>query len=103
MYIIYLLIIILLVLLFIIIKDKISILKIISIITISSGILITILGYTLKVLIKTSIYYINLSKATSIIVNNFLIISLIFIISGVISYIMYKILKQKNTTKSMTK
>lgn len=103
MYIIYLLIIILLVLLFIIIKDKISILKIISIITISSGILITILGYILKVLIKTSIYYINLSKATSIIVNNFLIISLIFIISGVISYIMYKILKQKNTTKSMTK
>ena len=103
MYIIYLLIIILLVLLFIIIKDKISILKIISIITMSSGILITILGYILKVLIKTSIYYINLSKATSIIVNNFLIISLIFIISGIISYIMYKILKQKNTTKSITK
>ena len=103
MCIIYLLIIILLVLLFIIIKDKISILKIISIITMSSGILITILGYILKVLIKTSIYYINLSKATSIIVNNFLIISLIFIISGIISYIMYKILKQKNTTKSMTK
>ena len=103
MYIIYLLIIILLVLLFIIIKDKISILKIISIITMSSGILITILGYTLKILIKTSIYYINLSKATSIIVNNFLIISLIFIISGIISYIMYKILKPKNNTKSITK
>ena len=103
MYIIYLLIVTVLVLLFIIIKDKISILKIISIITMSSGILITILGYILKVLIKTSIYYINLSKATSIIVNNFLIISLIFIISGIISYIMYKILKPKNTTKSITK
>ncbi|MED9978781.1 MAG: hypothetical protein UFP41_01060, partial [Bacilli bacterium] len=67
MYIVYLLIILLMVLLFILVKDKISILKIIGITLISSGVLITLLAVAIKVLIKTTIYYINLSKVTSII------------------------------------
>ena len=59
MYIVYLLIILLMVLLFILVKDKISILKIIGITLISSGVLITLLAVAIKVLIKTTIYYIN--------------------------------------------
>ena len=53
MYIVYLLIILLMVLLFILVKDKISILKIIGITLISSGVLITLLAVAIKVLIKT--------------------------------------------------
>ena len=87
------------VLLFILVKDKISILKIIGITLISSGVLITLLAVAIKVLIKTTIYYINLSKATSIILSNFLIISTIFILSGLFSYIMYKILRPKEIVK----
>ena len=103
MYIVYLLIILLMVLLFILVKDKISILKIIGITLISSGVLITLLAVAIKVLIKTTIYYINLSKVTSIILSNFLIISTIFILSGLFSYIMYKILRPKEIVKSITK
>lgn len=99
MYIIYLLILLLLILLFLLVKDKISILKIIGITLISSGILITILAITLKILIKTTIYYINLSKATNIILNNFVIISIVFILSGLFSYTMYKILIPKEKVK----
>ena len=94
-----LLIILLMVLLFILVKDKISILKIIGITLISSGVLITLLAVAIKVLIKTTIYYINLSKVTSIILSNFLIISTIFILSGLFSYIMYKILRPKEIVK----
>lgn len=99
MYIVYLLIILLMVLLFILVEDKISILKIIGITLISSGVLITLLAVAIKVLIKTTIYYINLSKVTSIILSNFLIISTIFILSGLFSYIMYKILRPKEIVK----
>lgn len=99
MYIVYLLIILLMVLLFILVKDKISILKIIGITLISSGVLTTLLAVAIKVLIKTTIYYINLSKVTSIILSNFLIISIIFILSGLFSYIMYKILRPKEIVK----
>ena len=54
MYIVYLLIILLMVLLFILVKDKISILKIIGITLISSGVLITLLAVAIKVLIKNN-------------------------------------------------
>lgn len=101
--IVYLLIILLIVLLFIVVKDKISILKIIGIVLISSGILITLLAVAIKVLIKTTIYYINLSKATSIILSDFLIISITFILSGLFSYIMYKILRPKKMIKVQQK
>lgn len=103
MYIIYLLIILLMVLLFIVVEDKISILKIIGITLISSGVLITLLTVIIKVLIKTTVYYINLSKATSIILSKFLIISTIFILSGLFSYVMYKILRPKETIKVQQK
>ena len=99
MYIVYLLIILLMVLLFILVKDKISILKIIGITLISSGVLTTLLAVTIKVLIKTTIYYINLSKVTSIVLSNFFIISTIFILSGLFSYMMYKILRPKELLK----
>ncbi len=103
MYIVYLLIILLMVLLFIIVKDKISILKIIGIVLIYSGILIMLLAVAIKVLIKTTIYYINLSKVTSIILSDFLIISITFILSGLFSYIMYKILRPKEMIKVQQK
>lgn len=103
MYIVYLLIILLMVLLFIIVKDKISILKIIGIVLIYSGILIMLLAVAIKVLIKTAIYYINLSKVTSIILSDFLIISITFILSGLFSYIMYKILRPKEMIKVQQK
>lgn len=103
MYIVYLLIILLMVLLFIIVKDKISILKIIGIVLIYSGILIMLLAVAIKLLIKTTIYYINLSKVTSIILSDFLIISITFILSGLFSYIMYKILRPKEMIKVQQK
>lgn len=103
MYIVYLLIILLMVLLFIIVKDKISILKIIGIVLIYSGILIMLLAVAIKVVIKTTIYYINLSKVTSIILSDFLIISITFILSGLFSYIMYKILRPKEMIKVQQK
>lgn len=93
MYIVYLLIILLMILLFLIVKDKILILKIIGIVLISSGVLMTVLALAIKLFIKNTIYYINLSKVTGIILNNFYIISFIFILLGVFSYIMYKWLK----------
>ncbi len=99
MYIIYLLILLSLILLFLLVKDKISILKIIGITLISSGILITLLAITLKILIKTTIYYINLSQVTNIILNNFITISIIFILSGLFSYTMYKLLIPKEKVK----
>lgn len=98
MYIVYLLIIVLLILLFILLEDKISMLKIISIILISSGTLILVFGITIKILIKITIYYINLSKATNFILNNFVAISIILILSGIFSYIMYRIIKPKSIT-----
>ena len=103
MYIVYLLIILLMVLLFILVKDKISILKIIGIVLIYSGILIMLLAVAIKVVIKTTIYYINLSKVTSIILSDFLIISITFILSGLFSYIMYKILRPKEMIKVQQK
>lgn len=99
MYIIYLLILLSLILLFFLVKDKISILKIIGITLISSGILITLLAITLKILIKITIYYINLSQVTNIILNNFITISIIFILSGLFSYTMYKLLIPKEKVK----
>ncbi len=99
MYIIYLLILLSLILLFLLVKDKISILKIIGITLISSGILITLLAITLKILIKTTIYYINLSQVTNIILNNFITISIIFILLGLFSYTMYKLLIPKEKVK----
>lgn len=99
MYIVYLLIILLTIILFVLVKDKLSILKIVGIILMSSGILITLLAITIKILIKTTIYYINLNKVSNIILNNFLIISIIFILSGLFSYIMYKILLPKELKK----
>ena len=99
MYIIYLLILLSLILLFLLVKDKISILKIIGITLISSGILITLLAITLKILIKITIYYINLSQVTNIILNNFITISIIFILSGLFSYTMYKLLIPKEKVK----
>ena len=41
----------------------------------------------------------NYFKVTSIILSNFLIISTIFILSGLFSYIMYKILRPKEIVK----
>lgn len=99
MYIVYLLILLFLILLFVLVEDKISILKIISIILISSGVLILVFGIAIKVFIKLTIYYINLSKVTNYILNNFLIISIILILLGVFSYIMYIIMKPKSITK----
>lgn len=98
MYIVYLLILLFLILLFVLVEDKILILKIISIILISSGVLILVFGITIKVLIKITIYYINLSKVTNYILNNFLIISIILILLGVFSYVMYVIMKPKSIT-----
>lgn len=93
MYIVYLLIILLMILLFLIVKDKILILKIIGIVLMSSGVLMIVLALAIKLFIKNTIYYINLSKVMGIILNNFYIISFIFILLGVFSYIMYKWLK----------
>lgn len=95
MYIVYLLIMLLIISLFILVKDRILILKIFSIILISSGILTTILAITIKILINIKIYYINLNKVTSNILNDFFIISIIFVLLGLFTLMIYRILKSK--------
>lgn len=91
-YILYIVMFLSLVLLFMLIKDKVKLLKIISITTSISGILLIIIGYMIKILIHSKIKFINISIISSLIFNNFLVKGLLMILIGLLTVILYKVI-----------
>lgn len=88
------------IILFIFIKDEITILKIISITSFISSIILTIISYLLKTLIKNKISFLNTTKITTYIINNFYEKTIIFLTVSILTFILYKILKKFKTTSS---
>ena len=83
----YTIITILIILLFVLLKNKVQVIKIISAIFLSSGILIALTGIILRTIIKNNINFINTKALLDIIFRQFFIASFIFILSAVILYI----------------
>ncbi len=83
----YTIITILIILLFVLLKNKAQVIKIISAIFLSSGILIALTGIILIAIIKNNINFINTKALLDIIFRQFFITSFIFILSAVILYI----------------
>lgn len=94
MIILFILTIIIIILLFIFEKDKINVLNKLSYTFVISGSIIIIIGLITKVIIKNNITFINVLEATNKIVSMFTIVSIIFYICSLISYIGYYFLKK---------
>lgn len=92
----YIIIIFLLLLLFIINNDLIKMVKIISIISILTGIFIQILSKIIVFIINSKVTYISTIKITNRIINKFNYSSFIFLLVGILSYILYLILNAIN-------
>ncbi len=90
LYIMYGLIILITIILFIIIKDKLKALRITSIITISSSILLIILALIAKFIINTFVTNINLSFITDYLLIKFASTSLVLFVLGLIEIIISK-------------
>ncbi len=75
-------------------ENKINVLYKIYYTFIISGSLILIIGILMKYIIKNNINFININNAINIILNRFIIVSIIFYICGVISYIGYYLIKK---------
>ena len=54
-----------------------------------SGSFIIVIGLIFKFIIKSNIYFINISNVINVIFNQFLVISMVFYICGIISYLGY--------------
>lgn len=92
----YIIIIFLLLLLFIINNDLIKMVKIISIISILTGIFIQIISKIIVFIINSKVTYISTIKITNRIINEFNYSSFIFLLVGILSYILYLILNAIN-------
>lgn len=92
----YIIIIFLLLLLFIINNDLIKMVKIISIISILTGIFIQIISKIIVFIINSKVTYISTIKITNRIINKFNYSSFIFLLVGILSYILYLILNAIN-------
>lgn len=92
----YIIIIFLLLLLFIINNDLIKMIKIISIISILTGIFIQIISKIIVFIINSKVTYISTIKITNRIINKFNYSSFIFLLVGILSYILYLILNVIN-------
>lgn len=92
----YIIIIFLLLLLFIINNDLIKMIKIISIISILTGIFIQIISKIIVFIINSKVTYISTIKITNRIINKFNYSSFIFLFVGILSYILYLILNAIN-------
>ena len=92
----YIIIIFLLLLLFIINNDLIKMIKIISIISILTGIFIQIISKIIVFIINSKVTYISTIKITNRIINKFNYPSFIFLLVGILSYIFYLILNVIN-------
>ena len=95
LYLMYGLIFLIIILFFIIIKDKIKALRITSIITMSTSVILVILSFIIKLVIKTTVTNINLSWITNYLLLKFITTSLILFVIGVIELIISKLLSLK--------
>ena len=98
----YIIIIFLLLLLFIINNDLIKMIKIISIISILTGIFIQIISKIIVFIINSKVTYISTIKITNRIINKFNYSSFIFLLVGILSYILYLILNVINKKIPLT-
>ena len=86
MIILFIIIFVIIALLFVLEKNKINILRRLGDTFIISGGFIIVIGLIFKFIIKSNIYFINISN---VIFNQFLVISMVFYICGIISYLGY--------------
>lgn len=98
----YIIIIFLLLLLFIINNDLIKMIKIISIISILTGIFIQIISKIIVFIINSKVTYISTIKITNRIINEFNYPSFIFLLVSILSYILYLILNAINKKIPLT-
>ena len=89
------------IILFTLIKNKLLALKIASIVSLSSGILVLFVGYLSKIIIEANVNVINTNKIVNLILNKFLISSAIFLIISIIIYLIYVLLKRKKASKKI--
>lgn len=94
MFLLFILVVVIIILLFLFEKDKINVLKKLFITFIISGSFIFIFGLLFKLFISFSVNYINISGVINIIFREFVIISIIFYVCGIISYIGYFLMKK---------
>ena len=87
------LIVILTIILYLIYKDFLQVLKITSIVTISSGILTFVVGYLIKYLINKNLSFIRISNMTKIIVSKFVLNGIQLLILGLIESTVFFIIK----------
>lgn len=80
--------------LFILEKDKINILKRLSLTFIISGSFIIVLGIIFNIIMKKSITYINIGNGINIVVYKFIIMGIIFYVCSLISYLGYYLIKK---------
>ena len=98
----YSLIIIIPIFIFVLQKNKINILKILSLSSFISGLLIIILGYITKIFIIKKVSYINLSHISSRIFNKFLTQGLFMITISLICLIIYELIIYIYRKKGLT-
>lgn len=99
MYILYIAMLLFTFILFMLIKNKITILKLMSLIIFSSGVFLTVIGFIVKIVIRTNIKFFNTTTITSIVFNKFFYNSLIFVVIGIILYILYIVIEYKKSVK----
>ena len=97
-YIMYLLILIITVIFFIIIKDKRKALKLTGIITLTSSIFLITLTFIIKLIINSSINFINISVITDHLFIKFVSTSLILLVIGIVEIIISKYLYNRKNT-----
>lgn len=83
----FIIIFVIIVLLFVLEKNKINILRRLGYTFIISGSFIIVIGLIFKFIIKSN--FINISNVINVIFNQFLVISMVFYICGIISYLGY--------------
>ena len=83
MIILFIIIFVIIALLFVLEKNKINILRRLG------DTFIIVIGLIFKFIIKSNIYFINISNVINVIFNQFLVISMVFYICGIISYLGY--------------
>lgn len=87
MIILFIIIFVIIALLFVLEKNKINILRRLGYTFIISGSFIIVIGLIFKFIIKSN--FINISNVINVIFNQFLVISMVFYICGIISYLGY--------------
>lgn len=85
--------------LYFIYKDWLKILKITSIVTISSGILTFTIGYLVKYFMNKNLNFINISDVIDIIASKFVLNSIYLLILGLIEFTCYFIIYYNLTNK----